>query len=103
MKGNNPKFDMEPYGTKVKPHWTQTPEGKLKLAKAMRRAHKLKAKTGKKWKSKRGLTASKKGITHPTVDVRSALVYLHKAQSGSPRWSRAMVELAILTLMGEDR
>lgn len=91
-------------GIAAKPHWTQTPEGKARMSKAMRRAHKLKAKAGKKWKSKQGLAASKKGITtKPAIDVRSALVYLHKAQSGTPRWSRAMVELAILTLMGEDR
>lgn len=84
-------------GMTVKPHWTQTPEGKAKLAKAMKRVHRAKRKAARK-----GLAGSKKGITkRAPADLRSVVVYLQQAQDAGPRMARCLVELALLTLLGE--
>lgn len=39
----------------------------------------------------------------PTVDIRSAIIYLRQAQGKSPRFAKALAELALLTLLGEDK
>jgi hypothetical protein len=36
-------------------------------------------------------------------DIRSAIIYLRQARGKSPRYAAVLAELALLTLLGEDR
>lgn len=100
----------------AKPHWTQTPEGRKRLSRQMKKyRRKFKSKLVPKQKGmefKWVPAASAKATPvvggqqvwpKPTVDIRSAIIYLRQAQGKSPRFAKALAELALLTLLGEDK
>lgn len=84
----------------MKKHWTQTVAGRAKLRRLMKAKH----AAGKIAKGKR--KAAKARTKPPTVvaiDVKSAVVYLQQAEGKGDRMARALAQLALLTLLGEDR
>jgi hypothetical protein len=75
----------------TKPHWTQTPAGRKRLSKQMKAHHAGERKPAASAKHSGG------------IDVKSAIIYLRQAQGKSPRFAKALAELALLTLLGEDK
>lgn len=74
----NEVTDLTPHIRKARQHWTQTPEGKARLSKALRKAHRKASKTRKGWRKATPVKAAP--LSSRSEAVMEAMIYLRHAE-----------------------